>query len=59
MQTRNLRVRKDNDSHRTKVDKARRLIYEEGIDVGSERIEKILRLHSLVPTRVCFLHSSI
>lgn len=59
MQTRNFRARKDNDSRRAKVDRARRLIYEDGIDAGSDRVEKILRLHSLVPTRVCSLHSSV
>ena len=59
MQTRNFRPRKDNDSRHAKVDKARRLIYEDGIDVGSDRVEKVLRLHSLIPTRVCFWYSCV
>jgi len=37
------------------IEDARRLIFEKGVNITSERVEKILRPESLVPTRVCYL----
>ncbi len=48
-------VRKDNEARREKIEDARRLMFEKGDNITSEKIEKILRPHSLTPTRVSTL----
>jgi len=47
-------VRKDDEARRQKIEAARRLMFEKGVNITSERIEKILRPQSLTPTRVSF-----
>ena len=47
-------ARVDSVNRRKMIEAARRLMFEEGISVNSERIEGILRPTSLVPTRVRF-----
>src|SRR6266850_2241050 len=49
---RSSRVRKDNEPRRDRIQRACRLIYENGVDVGSDHVEKILGPYSLVPTQV-------
>jgi hypothetical protein len=48
-------TRVDCEEWQRDVEDARRLIFEKGINITSERVEKILRPESLVPTRVCYL----
>jgi hypothetical protein len=50
--TRNHRLRTDNDTMRQKVERARKIIFTEGLGVKSNQIEKILKDYSNVPTRV-------
>jgi hypothetical protein len=45
-------VRKDDKARQKKVEDARRLMFEKGVNITSEKIEKLLRPHSLTPTRV-------
>jgi len=45
-------IREDSEARRKLVEDARRLMFEEGVNITSERIEKLLRPHSLTPTRV-------
>jgi hypothetical protein len=47
-------ARVDSVNRRNMIEVARRLIFEGGVSVNSERIEVILRPTSLVPTRVRF-----
>ena len=46
-------IRVDSESRRNAVDAARRLIFEKGIDVASDRLKYFLEGESLTPTRVC------
>jgi len=52
-------LRMDSDARRETIEIARRLMFEEGINITSKRIEELLRPHSLVPTRVSHLFSFI
>src|SRR3981081_3339263 len=45
-------ARKDDKARQRKVEVARRLMFERGVNITSEKIEKILRPESLTPTRV-------
>lgn len=47
--------RKDDDTKRHKVSMARKFIYEQGRNVDSEAVERVLKPESLVPTHVCVL----
>ncbi|KAH9177190.1 hypothetical protein EDB89DRAFT_1844940 [Lactarius sanguifluus] len=51
--TRN-RLRNDNDSRRQKIERARKLIFNEGLAITSRRVQKLLGDHSLIPTRNAF-----
>ena len=44
----------DSEGRRSAVDAARRLIFEKGVDVASDRLKYFLDGESLTPTRVCF-----
>ena len=46
-------VRVDSESRRQKVELARKLLFEKGINVTSVRIKNLLDEQSLTPTRVC------
>jgi hypothetical protein len=46
------RVRIDNEPRRQKVEKARKLMFTEGLAIKSARVKRILGDNSLVPTRV-------
>ncbi len=46
-------ARKDDMTRRLAVEEARRLIYEGGYVVNSERVEQLLKVTSAVPTKVC------
>lgn len=50
---RQARARRDDQLRRDKVEKARKLVYEKGISLASERVDNIIGPHSLVATRVC------
>jgi hypothetical protein len=43
----------DSQDRRSKVERARKLMFENGVNITSEKIEGILRPMSLTPTRVC------
>jgi len=45
-------LRVDSENRRRKVELARRMMFESGINITSSKIEEILRPTSLVPTRV-------
>ena len=47
-------IRIDSEDRQQKVELARKLMFEGGVNITSERIEKLLRPTSLIPTRVCF-----
>jgi hypothetical protein len=47
-------VRVDNHIRRTTVERARRLVFEQGIPLSSKRIKDILGKSSGVPTHVCY-----
>ena len=47
-------IRVDSEGRRNAVDAARRLIFEKGVDVASDRLKYFLDGESLTPTRVCF-----
>jgi hypothetical protein len=47
-------VRVDSEERQRDVEDARRLMFEKGVNITSEKVEKILRPESLVPTRVCY-----
>ena len=42
----------DSDARRRKVDHARRLMFEQGVNITSKYIDNLLQPQSLVPTRV-------
>ncbi|KZT18728.1 hypothetical protein NEOLEDRAFT_1079423, partial [Neolentinus lepideus HHB14362 ss-1] len=44
----------DNNARHSKVDQARRLVYEDGYVVNSEHVEELLKLESLVPSQNAF-----
>jgi len=46
-------ARVDSQDRRKKIELVRRMMFEGGVNITSERIETILRPTSLVPTRVC------
>jgi hypothetical protein len=46
------RLRSDDEPRRQKVERARRLIFTEGLAIKSRRVQLILKGHSLTPTRV-------
>jgi len=48
-------IRVDSEEQQHDIEDACRLIFEKGVNITSERVEKILRPESLVPTRVCYL----
>ena len=52
------KARKDNDSLKNKIEKAKKLIYTKGVSIGSKRIEHLLADESLVPTRVSSLNNT-
>jgi hypothetical protein len=45
-------IRKDDEDRHYKVGLARRFIYEQGRNINSEAVEKVLKPQSLTPTRV-------
>jgi hypothetical protein len=45
-------ARVDNEDRKYKIDLVRRMMFEGGVNITSERIETFLRPTSLVPTRV-------
>lgn len=45
-------ARVDTQNRRNKIELARRMMFEGGVNITSERIETVLRPTSLVPTRV-------
>ena len=47
--------RHDDDDKRYKISLSRKFIYEQGRNVTSEAVEKVLKGESLTPTRVCAL----
>jgi hypothetical protein len=49
--------RVDSQDRRRKVERARKLMFEGGINITSEKVEEILRPTSLTPTRVCAYYS--
>lgn len=53
MAIRTAQRRLDNEERQRKVDSARRLIYESGYVVNSDKVDKFLKSESLVPTEVC------
>ncbi len=53
---RNQLARVDTEDHRQKIELVRRLMFEGGVTITSERIETFLRPKSLTPTRVCRCH---
>jgi hypothetical protein len=48
-------VRKDSKARQKMIENARQLMFEKGVNITSEKIEKILRPDSLTPTRVSHL----
>lgn len=50
------RVRRDDDARQQAVEAARKLIYEDGYVVNSERVEELLKETSLIPTVVRARH---
>jgi hypothetical protein len=51
-------ARVDNENCQEKIEVARKLMFEGGVNITSEKIERLLRPTSLVPTRVCFFYVS-
>jgi hypothetical protein len=47
-------ARVDSAGRRKKIEIARKLMFEEGVNITSSKIDNILRPTSLVPTRACF-----
>lgn len=47
-------ARVDSEDRRNKIDITRKLMFEDGLNITSSKIENLLRPTSLVPTRVCF-----
>ena len=47
-------VRVDSESRHHRVESARRLLFEKGVNITSTQIKNILDEESLTPTRVCF-----
>jgi hypothetical protein len=45
-------ARLDSNARRRKIETARRLIFDQGVNVSSKRIDNLLQSQSLVPTRV-------
>jgi hypothetical protein len=48
--------RVDSTDNQNRVQKARKLIFEQGYAIKSKQVENILKYDSSVPTRVCTLH---
>ena len=46
-------ARVDSEDRRDKIERVRKWMFEDGVNITSKRIEEILRPTSLVPTRVC------
>lgn len=46
-------ARVDSEDRREKIEHARKLMFEGGVNITSDKIERLLRPTSLVPTRVC------
>ncbi len=42
----------DSEDRRQKIELARRMMFEDGVNITSKKIEEILRPTSLIPTRV-------
>lgn len=47
--------RRDNEDRRTRVDAARKHIYQDGLSITSTHVDDLLKAESLVPTKVCCL----
>lgn len=47
-------ARVDSQSRRNIIERARKMIFEGGVNITSKRVEKLLKPTSLVPTRVGF-----
>jgi len=47
-------ARVDSEDRRKKIELARKLMFEAGVNITSSKIDDVLRPTSLVPTRVCF-----
>lgn len=47
-------ARVDSEDRQEKIELARKLMFEGGVNITSEKIERLLRPTSLVPTRVRF-----
>ena len=45
-------VRVDSNARRGKIEAARRLMFDQGVNITSKRIDALLQSQSLVPTRV-------
>ena len=57
MKTRRSNIRINDESHKKKVSRARRYIFEHGASVNGVRIKNLLADELLVPTEVCFKHN--
>lgn len=51
-------ARIDDNQRRSKVSGARRIIYEENLQVNCSAVENLLKETSLVPTTVCVIYSN-
>ena len=60
LQIRNTHMRVDDEARRKKIEKARRLVYENGSSINGPTVKRALELETMVPTRVrrmaCLTH---
>ena len=52
MRSRRVNIRVDDHIRQTTIEQARRLVFEQGIPLSSDRLKDVLRKFSSVPTRI-------